>query len=265
MIERRITFVLPEDGFSGWKVNRLKTLSGMFRSVVILHNLTCWDSANIEHALKIFALAGKQDDLCQLHIEGSDAELACMVLMDFVAEHFMLVNTAHRSNKRANLSLLKALSTFQLPFELDYHFARVEDSEKAQVLAKIANLASQEHSDKLEQDFLNRELHSSTATGKMIALPHIITPLIETATLVVIKSAEPMDWQSPKLGPVSLVISLILPSPPNRPLLVSFTHLTKSLLDEEFCHLLTTSREPEAIRAILTHQLVKGQRAQSSQ
>ncbi|MGR5488675.1 PTS nitrogen regulatory IIA subunit, partial [Vibrio alfacsensis] len=73
MIERRITFVLPEDGFSGWKINRLKTLSNMFRSVVILRNLTCWDSANIEHPLRILSLAGKQDDLCQLHIEGSDA------------------------------------------------------------------------------------------------------------------------------------------------------------------------------------------------
>ncbi len=115
MIERRITFVLPEDGFSGWKIHRLKTLSAMFRSVVILRNLTCWDSANVEQPLRILSLAGKQDDLCQLHIEGSDAELACMVLMDFIAEHFMLVNTAHRSNKHANTSLLTGLNTFRLP------------------------------------------------------------------------------------------------------------------------------------------------------
>ncbi|MCY9869473.1 PTS sugar transporter subunit IIA [Vibrio barjaei] len=264
MIERRITFVLPEDGFSGWKINRLKTLSNMFRSVVILRNLTCWDSANIEHPLRILSLAGKQDDLCQLHIEGSDAELACMVLMDFIAEHFMLVNTAHRSNKHANLSLLRGLSTFRLPFEIDYHFARDSSNDKTAILEQVAQLTTQVNTTEMTQNLLKREQYSSTATGKMIALPHILTSDVDKASLAVIKCEKPVDWQAPKLGPVTLVIALILPSPPERSLLVSFTHLTKSLLDEEFCHLLTTSREPEAIKAILIHQLVKGQRASAS-
>lgn len=264
MIERRITFVLPEDGFSGWKINRLKTLGALFRSVVILRNLTGWQSANIEHPLKVMSLAGKQDDLCQLHIEGSDAELACMVLMDFVAEHFMLVNTAHRSNKRANLSLLKGLSTFQLPFALHYQFAQMQARDKADVLTKIAQLTCPQYSIEIEQGLLTREACSSTATGQLIALPHLLSDSVETASMTVIKLPEPIDWQAPKLGPVSLIIALILPSPPERSLLLSFTHLTKSLLDEEFCRLLTSSREPEALKAILIHQLVKGQRTQPS-
>ena len=123
----------------------------MFRSVVILRNLTCWDSANIEHPLRILSLAGKQDDLCQLHIEGSDAELACMVLMDFIAEHFMLVNTAHRSNKHANLSLLRGLSTFRLPFEIDYHFARDSSNDKTAILEQVANLTAQVNSAEMTQ------------------------------------------------------------------------------------------------------------------
>ncbi|MFA0440432.1 PTS sugar transporter subunit IIA [Vibrio sp. 10N.286.49.B1] len=264
MIERRITFALPEDGFSGWKINRLKTLSAMFRSVVIVHNLTCWDNANIEHPLHILSLAGKQDDLCQLHIEGSDAELACMVLTDFIAEHFMLVNTAHRSNKKANLPLLKALTTFQLPFPIDFHFAHNESQDKSIILEQIAQLTSIQHHREIMLGLRDRERHSSTAIGHSIALPHLISNKIETASLTVIQSPQPVDWQSIKLGPVKLIITLVLPSPPQRALLVSFTHLTKALLDDDFCSLLTTSREPEAIKAILIHQLVKGQRACSS-
>jgi PTS system nitrogen regulatory IIA component len=262
LIERRITFVLPEDGISGWKINRLKTLSTMFRSVVILRNITCWEHANVEQPLRILSLAGKQDDLCQLQIEGSDAELACMVLMDFVADHFILVNTSHRSTRHANPSLQNGLTTFQLPFDFDYHFSFAEQGEKASIIKQVARLTTQDRQAEIEQCLLSREQHSPTAIGKQIALPHILTNEVKTATLTVIKCRDPVDWHSPKLGPITLVIAPILPASLDRSLLLSFTHLTKSLVSEEFCQLLTSSRAPEALKAILIHQLVKGQRSQ---
>ncbi len=257
MIERRITFILPKDGFVSWKVNRLKTLGSMFRSVILLVNHTREVRANAEQTLQVMALGGKEHDLCQLHIEGTDAELACMVLTDFIAEQFTLVNTAHKSNAKTNIELIKQLPTFDLPFELNFSFKRLsQPTTKHDVLAHASRMLSPDSVVNMFDALYQRETTSSTAIGNGIALPHIMNDSVATPSLAVIQLTDDIDWQS-NMGKVRFIVTLALPKPPERDMILAFTHLTKSLLNDQYCQILTSSREPEAIKAILIHQLAK--------
>ncbi|SON49491.1 PTS sugar transporter subunit IIA [Vibrio tapetis] len=257
MIERRITFILPKDGFVSWKVNRLKTLGSMFRSVILLVNHTRDARANAEQTLQVMALGGREHDLCQLHIEGTDAELACMVMTDFIADQFTLVNTAHKSNVKTNIELIKQLPTFDLPFELNFTFKYLSHpNTKNDVLAHASRMLSPDSVVKMFDALYQRETTSSTAIGHGIALPHVMNDNVDTPSMVVIQLAEEIDWQS-KMGNVQFVIALALPKPPERNMIMAFTHLTKSLLHQEYCQVLTSSREPEAVKAILIHRLAQ--------
>ncbi|WP_413698623.1 hypothetical protein ACLKMH_13415 [Psychromonas sp. KJ10-10] len=128
-IERRITFIIGEEGFATWKINRLKTLSHFFRSVIILQNISIADSANTAHTLEILSIGCKNNDLCQLWIEGSDAELACMVLTDFIDQHFTIVNTSHKKNENKSNSIIANHPIFYLNFSLSYYFNSIEIDE----------------------------------------------------------------------------------------------------------------------------------------
>jgi len=180
-----------------------------------------------------------------------------MVMTDFVAEQFTLVNTAHKSNVKTNIALLKQLPTFQLPYTLNFEFKRtILPKEKSDILALISRMLAPQSVVSMYDALLEREAVSSTAIGNQIALPHVVSSLVDTPSLAVIQLPSPLDWQS-KLGEVTMVIALALPKPIERPMLQSFTCLTKSLLNPEQCQLLTSSREPEAIKALLIHRLAQ--------
>lgn len=279
-IERRITFVVGCDGFAGWKVKRLKTLASYFRAVVVLKNITSMLSCNAEQTLQVMSLGCKKNNLCQLWIEGSDAELACMVLTDFIANEFDIVNTSHqtKSYKKhqkgkgidSELELLNHASfALNFPINFCYQLIDIPDNSntlsksvadklglKARVLTSLSKLIDQGRCKQLEQAFNDRENVSSTAIGRGIALPHLIVDGIDSATLAVIRLNTPIDWNSP-LGDIVCVIAMVLPSSPSKNELIAFTQLSKSLINEEFCQLLTKVDEPEAIKAILLHTMSK--------
>lgn len=256
-IERRITFVIGSDGFAAWKLNRLKTLAGYFRSVIILQNITTREATNAEHTLKVMSLGCKKDDLCQLWIEGSDAELACMVLTDFIADQFEIINTSHKRSEDYSNSIIEHHPTFHLPFSMDYSFEDItlhSGINKTVLISKLSTTLNRKMAQAVYEAMLQREDVSSTAIGNNIAIPHVMLEGIEKPSLAVFRLNEPLEWQS-KLGPVSMIIAMLIPAPPTMDIIKSFTQISRAMLDPDYCHLLTSTAEPEAIKAILLHTM----------
>ncbi|PJC86989.1 PTS nitrogen regulatory IIA subunit [Vibrio sp. HA2012] len=259
-IERRITFVIGSDGFAAWKLNRLKTLAGYFRSVILLRNITTNEASNAEHTLKVISLGCKNGDLCQLWIEGSDAELACMVLTDFIADQFDIINTSHKRSEDYTNSIIAHHPSFHLPFPLDFRFEACKlhpGINKTVLISNISTTLNPAMAQAVFAAMLKREDVSSTAIGHQIALPHVILEGIKQASIAVYRLNQPLDWYS-RMGSVTTVVALLLPAPPDMNIIKAFTSISRTLLNPEFCHLLTSTTEPEAIKAILLHTMSMG-------
>ncbi|MGR5143201.1 PTS sugar transporter subunit IIA [Photobacterium sp. DNB23_23_1] len=260
MIERRITFTLDDEGLPAWKLNRLKTLAGYFRSIVVINNISQLRTANAEQAMRMMSLGSMPGDLCQLMIEGLDAELACMVLTDFVSENCYLISTDHRL-----ISQREEKGSIVLPFDYELSFLpslsqfTVSSLVKADILTQISRQCAPNQPDianRLLEQMQAREAVSSTAMGNGIALPHILTPDIEAPTLVLAPLEQPLEW-GPKRGPVSFVIGLVLPAPPQREYLLAFSSFSRRLLDPGFCQLLTENTRPEVLKAVVLNSLLQ--------
>ncbi|MDG3085636.1 PTS sugar transporter subunit IIA [Vibrio hannami] len=261
-IERRITFIVGGEGFASWKLNRLKALSGFFRSVVILRNITLGRSVNAEQTLKVISLGSKQNDLCQLWIEGSDAELACMILTDFIADEFTIINTSHSPDAKFDSTIIDTHPAFSLEFDINYRYEKIAQGTeltKSALLFKLTGVVDEKSVDNVYQALLNREAISSTCIGNSIALPHVMLKDIEKPELYVIRLASPTDWQSPR-GDVSFLIALLLPAPPEMPVIKAFTQLSRALLEQEFCQILTSTHKESVLKAILLHTMAKAAR-----
>lgn len=262
-IERRITFTIGAEGFAAWKLIRLKNLSSYFRSVIILQNITTTEASNTEHTLKVVSLGCKENDLCQLWIEGSDAELACMVLTDFIAEQFEIVNTFHKCKAHHSKSIIENHPTFHLPFSLNYYFEAIQVNdgiEKNITLLKISTIFNKVMAQSLFKAMLKREKISSTGIGNGIAIPHIMIEGIAKPAVVVFRLDKPIDWDSNR-GKINLIIAMLIPAPPSLNVVKAFTQITRALLEPVNCNLLTSTTEPEAIKAILFHIMARNNTA----
>ncbi|MGF1758192.1 PTS sugar transporter subunit IIA [Photobacterium sagamiensis] len=265
MIERRITFIIGDEGIPAWKLNQLKTLAGYFRAVVVMQNVTRLRQANAEQPVRIMSLGCMPGDLCQLLVEGSDAELACMVLTDFLAEQFTLVKTSGKKKNR-NACCVESTDpenhTFYLPFEFQFTTEVLDQTDmewdkgadKEKCLAQLCRMLSPQKSTRLLELMLKREVVSSTCMGHGIALPHVMTAEIEQPAMAVIQLPKPVEWGSNR-GPVTLLVAMILPAPAQRPHIQAFVHFSQALLEPEFCRLLTENTEPEALTAVILHCL----------
>ena len=258
-IERRITFIIGSNGFAAWKLNRLKILTSYFRSVIMLQNITMGGSANTQHILKVISLGSHKNDLCQLWIEGADAELACMVLTDFIAEQFEIVNTSHkRSEEHCNL-MIKNHPTFHLPFLINYYFESIKVNfsvNKHALLKKISTATNRKIAPLVFTELLKREEISSTGVANGVAIPHIMIPDITTPSLLVLDLDQAINWHS-DLGDICLIIAILIPESPSRDIIKALTKITRALLDPNTCYLLTSSTDPESIKAILFHIMAK--------
>ncbi|MGF1717434.1 PTS sugar transporter subunit IIA [Photobacterium chitinilyticum] len=266
MIERRITFIIGDEGIPSWKLNQLKILAGYFRAVVVMQNVTRLCQANAEQPVRIMSLGCMPGDLCQLLIEGSDAELACMVLTDFVAEQFLLVKTSGKKKNRNACSVVrsdKANSAFYLPFEMVILTQAVSAEQinliqasdvKEMLLPRLCEMLNPDNPALLLEMMQEREQISSTCMGNEIALPHIMSVEIKQPAMAVIQLSQPVEWGSNR-GPVTRLIAMVLPAPARRPHIEAFAHFSQALLEPDYCRLLTENTEPEAIKAVILHTL----------
>ncbi len=258
-IERRVTFIIGNEGFATWKLNRLKILASYFRSAIILQNITTEKTANTEHTLQVMSLGCKENDLCQLWIEGSDAELSCMVLTDFITEQFEIVNTFYRRKAHQNKSIIESHATFYLPFLINYYFDTVQihnGIEKYVLISKISRALNKKMAQAIFKALLKREEVSSTGIGNSIAIPHAMIEGITEPAMVVLRLDKSINWSS-NLGKINLIIAMLIPASATFDVVKSFTKITRALLKPINCNLLTSTIEPEAIKAILFHIMAR--------
>ncbi|MGF1767571.1 PTS sugar transporter subunit IIA [Enterovibrio makurazakiensis] len=256
MITRRITFFIGKEGLPAWRLNRLKTLAGHFRSVTIFVNLSQRKSANAEQPMHILSLSALPNDLCQLQIEGNDAELASMVLTAFVEENAVLI-----SGGKSSAPIIP--SEYEtLPFHCMIHRVPNAALDKHGLLAHFALLVAEDeckHGNLVDQETLfdalyKREAVSSTGMGNGIALPHVMLNSIKNAHLMIAATSSPLDWASQR-GDVTCVIGLMLPTPPIREHLVAFSGFSQQLIEEEFCGYLTQNKQSDVLELIILNAL----------
>ncbi|WP_407332800.1 PTS sugar transporter subunit IIA [Enterovibrio sp. 27052020O] len=251
MITRRITFFVGEEGLPAWRLNRLKTLAGHFRSVTVFVNLSQRNFANAEQPMHILSLSALPGDLCQLQIEGNDAELASMVLTDFIDENAALVSGGKSSTP------ITASDYQSLPFDCVIHRLLNTELDKHGMLAQFSLMVAKHESCDQETLFdalYKRESVSSTCMGYGIALPHVITPEVNHAHLMIATTDAPLNWASQR-GDVSCVIGLMLPTPPVREHIVAFSGFSQQLLEEDFCAYLTENNSADILELLILNAL----------
>ena len=262
-IERHITFIIGKGRVTVWKINRLKKLTSFFRSVIIWQNITTAKMSSAEHPLKVMSLGCKENDLCQLWIEGSDAELACMVLTDFIADQFQIVNTSHKCNVKETNSIIENHLTFHLPFSIDYHFETIQvhdGIEKDCLISKISTISCKKLSQQIFEGLRKRESISSTGIGNNIAIPHLVINGVEKPIITVIHLDKAINWNT-SIGKVNLIITMLMPEPLSPEVAKTFAQIARAMVDPLNCHFLTRTIDPEAIKAILFHIMAKGIRS----
>ncbi len=113
MLTREITFYCQQ-GLSITQAKQLNRLAGMFKSTIRCANLTRRQTVAASNQLSLLTLATQPGDLCQLQIEGCDAELAHMAFTCWCGELGQPL-VRPRTAALAELRLANALP--------DYHFA----------------------------------------------------------------------------------------------------------------------------------------------
>ncbi|MDT8869871.1 PTS sugar transporter subunit IIA [Vibrio fluvialis] len=198
------------------------------------------------------SLGSCRHDLCQLAIEGLDAELACIVFTEYLREHATLVSTSHKPNHHAK-RLLTEHPAFQLPFVYDWHYQRSQNlPDKRSALARIAALANPNATSDLLTQLLARECISSTAMAGGIALPHMVSEHIQRPCFIVFSLDDGLDWQSAH-EPVHLVCAVLLPAALHREWLIAVTRLTRWFIADTNTHLLRSAQREETIESIVLH------------
>ena len=233
MITGIITFVLNEEHLPLWKLNGLKQLSGLFKSMTIWRNISKEKQCNLEYMFNVLSMKNMNGDLCQLIIEGLDSELACMVLTEYISQKFNLVATTHLKKKNKISEIVNA--GMALP---ETNFRLIFRTEPAAVLPKeillYRALESLNQQDGQRIELFNalqvREHISSTYLGDFIALPHIIHAAVPEPVLIIQRVGKPASWEKPEQQ-VALIITVLLPAKPERPLLQATTRFTRWLLN----------------------------------
>lgn len=249
MLKRQVNFYIGADGLETWEAEKLLKLSRYFHATALLFNISKCSCVALENRLQVLAMGIKPGDFCQLIIEGTDAELAHLVLQGYLCEHCDILksddsfNFAEKAGFDCKFQLLSANDfTEQLPLS------------KSSLLLEIAkHIESTADPLAISSLFMERERYAATAMGPMIALPHIMTDAVIVPSIILTILPEPLDWHSTH-GPVRSIIAIALPKPATHDILRAFTNLSKKLINENMCRLLVDA--PPAIQtAILASML----------
>ncbi len=252
MITTRITFLLKEEGLPGWQVSALKQLCGYFRSIFVFYNLSRGTHSRLNQPLNVLSLRNRAGHLCQIAIEGLDAELACMVLTEYFSEQAILISTSHRKNAAAE-QLFATHPAFSLPFACRWDYeAHMGFTDKHSALHYLAKRIALGKPEQLLAQLNQRENISTTALPNRVALPHVMSDVVDTPVVLAMPLAQPLDWQSAD-SPVSFVLALVLPQPLNRNIVTAMTRLTRWLIDDLNAQLLLDAKREETLKGILLH------------
>lgn len=251
MLERRITFYCGAAGLPSYQLNQLKKLTAYFQSKVELFNVRQLTRAPVSQPLKMLSLANKPYALCQLIINGNDAELANLVLTDFIAQYAL------------SLTQFSPSVPFKISLPItsigwaDFH---ASGSNKTETITQLSHMlvaqqaVTAEQQPALQQALLARETISATVMGPGIALPHVMHEMIVKPAMAIVCQHPSIDWGSSR-GNISRVIAMILPKPPQKVVLMAFAQFSKCLLNEDYCTALTLAQQPQELKALVIEAL----------
>lgn len=93
MNEYQITFFVDNANASAHLAQPLNRVAKKFKSTLHIINVTQNRVAELTKSVAILQAGLQQGDLCQITAIGIDAELACFVIKDMIAEHFTVVGS----------------------------------------------------------------------------------------------------------------------------------------------------------------------------
>ncbi|EGA70238.1 PTS system nitrogen regulatory IIA component [Vibrio sinaloensis DSM 21326] len=251
MNEYQITFLVEDSDASAHIAQPLRKLAKKFKSSIQIINITRNRSAELTKSVALMQVGLVQGDLCQITAIGVDAELACFVLKDVVAEYYTLIGS--QINYEFSNQLAERLPQLSPASKTQWYYAKAHtELTKFECLKGLAQLIHPGHPDELLLAFIKREERSSTSVAPGLALPHVMFDNIDHIAIAVIASDNPIDWAS-KMGKVHLSIALVMPSKPNREQIIAATNLTRNLLCDQISHRLLLTRSSVDLQAILMY------------
>ncbi|WP_297481025.1 PTS sugar transporter subunit IIA [uncultured Photobacterium sp.] len=249
MLERRITFYCGAAGLPSYQLNQLKKLTGYFQSHVELFNVSQLTRAPVSQPLKMLSLANKPHALCQLIIKGCDAELANLVLTDFISQYALSL-TQYSPSRPFNISL--PLTSIGWADGGENH--KIDTITQLSQMLVAQQAITSEQQPALKQALLARENVSATVMGPGIALPHVMHEMIAKPAMAIVCHPQAIDWGSSR-GNISRAVAMILPKPPQKVVIMAFAQFSKCLLNEDYCTALTLAQQPQELKALIIEAL----------
>ncbi|PQJ84400.1 PTS sugar transporter subunit IIA [Aliivibrio sifiae] len=249
----RITFFVKHSGLPPKLASQLARLAKKFKCLVYIENITRDRRSDVSSSLGLLQLALTEGDFCQLVTVGIDAEWANFVLTDLLSSGFDFI----ASDKSCDFSeaIVDKHPKLTPKCDINFHYVKAQTQlSKFEILKGLSLLICPEETDELLLLFIKREERSSTSMARRIALPHVITSLVDRPIIAIIRSDYSIDWAS-KMGDVNLVIALVLPENPTRDMIISATKLTRSMLSSDFSQRLVNTRQPMGLQALLLHAM----------
>ncbi|MGF1908740.1 PTS sugar transporter subunit IIA [Vibrio kasasachensis] len=253
MNEYQITFLVDDVTGSAHIALPLCRIAKKFKSSLHIINITQNRCAMLTKSSAMLRAGLQQGDLCQITAIGIDAELACFVLKDIVAEHFSLIG-AH-INYQFSSQLAERLPQICPPCEIQWHYAKAHtELTKFECLKGLSQLIYPQHPDELILAFVKREERSSTCVTPGIALPHVMFADVTDISIAVISNDKAIDWAS-KMGAVHIAIALVMPLSPSREQIIAATNLTRNLLTGQMAERLLLTRCSVDLQALLMYAM----------
>lgn len=254
MLTREITFYCHH-GMSITQAKQLSRLAGMFKSCIRGANLTRRQAMTVSNQLSLLTLAIQPGDLCQLQIEGNDAELAHMAFTCWCGElgqPLVRPTTAAMAEQR----LADALPDYCFTLAQLGHCQTGLD--KAQALSQLIDLLPAQlvtDSAGLADEIASREQIAATIIRPGLAMPHVLSSRVTRPALALLASKAPIEWGS-RIGPVQTLILLAIPTGSPRETLLPLTRLARAMLDDVIASALLKASSAPARQAIVVESLL---------
>jgi PTS system nitrogen regulatory IIA component len=253
--EYQITFFVDDVEGSAHVAKPLIHIAKKFKSSLQIINITRHRKADLSNSMSVLQVALQEGDICQISASGLDAELACFVIKDVLAGHFIVVGS--KNNLGFSGKLAERLPQFCPSSEVTWFYAKAQtELTKFECLKGISKLIDPAMYNELLLAFIKREERSSTSITRGIALPHVIFGENKSISIAVISNNLEMDWDS-NIGCAKLVIAIVLPTTYSRDQIQATTNLTRNLIKTSIAERVLRTRRSIELQALLMYLMTR--------
>lgn len=113
-----------------------------------------------------------------------------------------------------------------------------------------------EQSDQVYRELIEREHEFSTGFGDGFAIPHAKSTLVKTASIIIIKTLNPIEWESIDNQAVNIIIGLLVPYECRGDMHLSLlAKLSANLMEDDFKNNLKEANSEEVIYQLVSEIL----------